>query len=539
MNEKEKLMLRDLYSSANADQRLILEELYPELAESEDGRIRKEIKSFLKISIERNSLPIALYESWIAWLEQQNENKSIIDVPSKEVILAIWALGNEWKEITNGRNSTEHGTQLNYIQKHWHESDYYLKEKQGEQTSLQTNEHAWLYLVADVLTWKDGIGQYLDDPRVQELAKKLCNEYAQQLYNSSVISNSSNIGNNKQEPDDKVEPKFKVGDWYIDDKDGSIFQIVAVLNNSCKCKTNKGEEYYYPHYLLENDCHLWTIEDAKPYDILATKSGRPFIFKDFSDVKHPNNPTAYCGINTLDNFIIGSGKYWWTDEKVYPATKEQCNLLFQKIKESGYKWLNNQLEKIDNEDYVDLGLPSGTLWTKCNFGAEKETDFGYFFQWGDTQGYSGVDEHQFNWNEYKYGSWDDLTKYNGKDTKLILDNEDDPVFASTNGMFKIPTKDQLQELIDNTNHEWTTIDDVNGMKFINKNDNTKYIFIPAAGDCNDGSHYGVGSWGNVWSASRDESSAYYAWSMYFSAGSVGMDYYNRCYGFSVRGVLNK
>lgn len=46
----------------------------------------------------------------------------------------------------------------------------------------QTNERAWLYLVSDVLTWKDGIGQYLDDPRVQELAKKLCSEYSQKLF---------------------------------------------------------------------------------------------------------------------------------------------------------------------------------------------------------------------------------------------------------------------------------------------------------------------------------------------------------------------
>lgn len=59
-------------------------------------------------------------------------------------------------------------------------------EKKDEQTSSQTNECAWLYLVSDVLTWKDGIGQYLDDPRVQELAKKLCSEYGQKLYKSTV-----------------------------------------------------------------------------------------------------------------------------------------------------------------------------------------------------------------------------------------------------------------------------------------------------------------------------------------------------------------
>lgn len=67
-------------------------------------------------------------------------------------------------------------------------------EKQEEQNLLSTNERAWLYLISDVLTWKDGIGQYLDDSNVQELAKKLCNKYAQKLYNPSVFSNSSNNG---------------------------------------------------------------------------------------------------------------------------------------------------------------------------------------------------------------------------------------------------------------------------------------------------------------------------------------------------------
>lgn len=75
------------------------------------------------------------------------------------------------------------------------------------------NERAWLYLVSDVLTWKDGIGQYLDDPRVQELAKKLCSEYAQKLYNPSILSNPSNTGKNEQKSADKIEPRFKVGDW--------------------------------------------------------------------------------------------------------------------------------------------------------------------------------------------------------------------------------------------------------------------------------------------------------------------------------------
>ena len=74
------------------------------------------------------------------------------------------------------------------LQKQHHAATFEIEEcidwleKQGKQAPSQTNERAWLYLVSDVLTWKDGIGQYLDDPRVQELAKKLCSEYAHKLY---------------------------------------------------------------------------------------------------------------------------------------------------------------------------------------------------------------------------------------------------------------------------------------------------------------------------------------------------------------------
>ena len=66
-------------------------------------------------------------QGWHDALEKQDEKKAIMNVPTREVILAIWDLGNEWKELTNGCISTEHCTQLDYIQNHWHESEYYLK----------------------------------------------------------------------------------------------------------------------------------------------------------------------------------------------------------------------------------------------------------------------------------------------------------------------------------------------------------------------------------------------------------------------------
>lgn len=105
------------------------EYIFPELAESKDERIRKALIRFHKSSIDVDGIK---GEDIISWLKRQGEQKTITNIPPREVILSIWDLGNEWKGLTNGSISTEYGTQLNYIQKHWHESEYYLKVKQGK-----------------------------------------------------------------------------------------------------------------------------------------------------------------------------------------------------------------------------------------------------------------------------------------------------------------------------------------------------------------------------------------------------------------------
>ena len=102
-------------------------------------------------------------------------------------------------------------------------------------------------------------------------------------------------------------------------------------------------------------------------------------------------------------------------------------------------------------EVVDLGF--GTLWAKCNVGAETETDYGLYFQWGDTQGYTadqvGTD-NDFTWNDYKYGTYDvtdnvnyGMTKYNGTDGKTVLDLEDDAARANMGGEWRMATKERM------------------------------------------------------------------------------------------------
>ena len=206
-------------------------------------------------------------------------------------------------------------------------------EKQGKQATSQTNERAWLYLVSDVLTWKDGIGQYIDDTRVQELAKRLCSDYAQKLYNPS---NSSNTGKNEQKSSDKIEQKFHKGDWITIDKPCQIINIHDNGNYIVQyCDDEK------THELSKNFCesyfHFWTIQDVKDGDVLVN-GYNIFIFHFINN----RRLMGYCHVNMDDGNLyndIGRNECFCTiDAPITPATKEQHDALMKAMNEAGYEW---------------------------------------------------------------------------------------------------------------------------------------------------------------------------------------------------------
>jgi len=76
-------------------------------------------------------------------------------------------------------------------------------------------------------------------------------------------------------------------------------------------------------------------------------------------------------------------------------------------KVQGLNWANANAPQYEvkstlDYEYVDLGLPSGTLWAKCNIGANSETDYGLYFAWGETQGYADASTKAFSWSDYKF-----------------------------------------------------------------------------------------------------------------------------------------
>ena len=205
----------------------------------------------------------------------------------------------------------------------------------------------------------------------------------------------------------------------------------------------------------------------------------------------------------------------------------------------------------NNNTYVDLGLTSGTLWATMNVGATSETDYGSYFQWGETKPHdNGI---PYDWANYKYcnGTADTtdenvkFTKYNtlatygeNPDGKTTLDLEDDAARANMGGDWRMPSPALMEELMEETENEWVTNYNgtgVNGRKFTGPNGNS--IFIPASGRRADSSFYYQGSHGYLWSSSIDTSLPYLAGHLNSSSVNVGGGDEGRYLGFVVRGVL--
>ena len=199
-------------------------------------------------------------------------------------------------------------------------------------------------------------------------------------------------------------------------------------------------------------------------------------------------------------------------------------------------------------DYVDLGLPSGTMWATCNVGATKPEDEGLLFQWGRVDGYKYGDEnHNFktNYQNRQETGHSFITQtmsgkiYNKRNN--ILDLEDDAAHVNMGGKWMMPTNDQLEELHNNTTHKVETINGVKGMMFTSKI-NSNQLFIP----------FMQGSWWNgnwedwgrssacVWSSQVHDSNVNCAYRLDCdSSGIVSINDDSRSCAFSVRGVFKK
>ncbi|MCR5453544.1 MAG: hypothetical protein K6F33_00960 [Bacteroidales bacterium] len=200
----------------------------------------------------------------------------------------------------------------------------------------------------------------------------------------------------------------------------------------------------------------------------------------------------------------------------------------------------------NSHDYVDLMLPSGTLWANCNIGADNPWERGDYYAWGETS-----TKAKYDWQFYQYadGNYDKLIKYCNKasygndgytDRLKMLESADDAADANWGLEWCMPTAAQYQELLEYCDYEWTVNyggKGVAGWVFKSKK-NSNEIFFPAAGyDGRDGNPTNVGAYGFYWTSSLDISNPGNASILYFHSGYVGASSNSfRYYGHSVRAV---
>ena len=192
-------------------------------------------------------------------------------------------------------------------------------------------------------------------------------------------------------------------------------------------------------------------------------------------------------------------------------------------------------------DYVDLGLPSGTLWATCNVGANKPDGYGNYYAWGEV-----MPKELYEWNNYKYACGDHkkLTKYCNKseygqndftDNLIVLQPADDAASSSWGNGWRLPTIAQWKELMQNTTSDAITQNGVRGKLFVGPNGNS--LFLPAAGYYDSGKQCSV-SFGYYWSNSICSDYPYRAWGFWFNLypKGFGVDHESRKYGKLVRAV---
>lgn len=201
-------------------------------------------------------------------------------------------------------------------------------------------------------------------------------------------------------------------------------------------------------------------------------------------------------------------------------------------------------------DRVDLGLPSGLLWATCNVGADNPEDYGDYFAWGETQTKDtyGWSTYQYcTGGNYEYPYYNMFTKYcnsssfgyNGfTDNLTTLLPEDDAATANWGSVWRMPTSEEWQELLNNTTNTKTTQNGVSGRLFTAPNGNS--LFLPAAGSRWNNELYSVGSDGYYWSSSLYTTDPYIAWDLSFDMATYSvcdLSYYDyRGNGYPVRPV---
>ena len=252
-------------------------------------------------------------------------------------------------------------------------------------------------------------------------------------------------------------------------------------------------------------------------------------------VKHAESYDVYRSSNSSSGYTKvadGVTSTSWTDEKPlngnnYYRVYAVGHGLTSSAGNTSVYYIKPTCPDTHHPHEIDLGLPSGTKWACSNVGANKPEEYGGYYAWGETE-----EKSYYDWSTYIHcdgssGTFHDL----GSD---ISGTEYDVAHVKWGGKWCMPTTAEQRELLNNCTSEWTTLNGVNGRKFISKI-NGNSIFLPAAGYRWLGGLYYAGE-GGYWSSTQspDDSLADY---LGFDSGHAYWGSLHRDGGPSVRPVV--
>lgn len=319
---------------------------------------------------------------------------------------------------------------------------------------------------------------------------------------------------------------------------------------------NPNSYWYQGFEVHTGDIIQWKSDSLNTFDFRGE-----FNFKCFADsVKVYGNiasiidSTNYKSIKQVDifgtydiyPFEVDSNKYlttakqitqaYWTGVYPFDITYDQYSILRNIPVTDCTNLVYPEIPNVhNNHKYVDLGLPSGTLWAFCNVGASSPEDYGGYYAWGET-----FTKDVYTWNNYTLGGDPDSpNKYQGsygRDKLSELEPIDDVANVVMGGDWRMPTEYQFLELVQGTTTGLTTLNGINGMSFTSKSDASKSIFIPFAGiydgENSNGNKVGEGEGFALWSSEMHS----YPWMATGFFGEITANVGKQS-GFSVRGVI--
>ena len=313
-----------------------LESAFPELKGSKDERMRKNIKIAL-MSMEDNlsdfySTHHTSQKELLIWLEKQGEHLENYDEAEKEKADFV---GDGFIEC--------HADFLDFKEGNTYWLEYIGDDKYNVRSDnlLGKTYHitpCQLYTVFKKLTWLEKQGQQ------QKSANSYCQENCKGFQETGKCFFDWDCKAKREaESIDKAEPKFHEDEWVVNNTTKEIFKITELIDFGYESIDENGKTHTL--FIDENEYHLWTIQDAKNGDVLVNKNGCPFIFKE--------TKTCWCYYSISCGVFHPKSNKWFFSSEDYlcPATKEQRDFLFMKMKEAGYSWDSEkkELRKIEQE----------------------------------------------------------------------------------------------------------------------------------------------------------------------------------------------